>query len=390
MIQALTVFFILLLAYYIYFLFKIRRGLNKILIPPKQQLRKPTVSVIIPFRNEEENILSSLESIQRQDYPEELFEVFYINDSSDDNSRELIANASEKKNIKVLDLADEDYGDLNSENIISVTAARPQGKKAAVNYGIQNSTGEIIVTTDADCIHNPGWLNSMVKYFDDETAMVAGAVDYNKEDNLFSSIQRLEFAGLITAGAGLIGSSSPIICNAANLAYRRTIFEKVNGFTGNLHLSSGDDELLMQKIKRHTEFKIKFCPDRESVVKTSAARSLKEFFNQRKRWASKGLFYKNPVVTVQLILIFLFYAGLALQAALSLYYTEFLTMFLISLSAKIISEFLIMLKSSSLFFDKSIFKYFLFTELLQIPYIIITSILGAAGNFNWKNRKLKR
>jgi cellulose synthase/poly-beta-1,6-N-acetylglucosamine synthase-like glycosyltransferase len=370
MTELLLVTFFLLLLYYLFFLYKIYTGLNN-LGTSEGNIPGEYVSVIIPFRNEANNIHSNLASIEGQDYPSDKFEVIYVDDSSEDNSFILLKNSITKSNIRV----------LNNSSFSS-------GKKHAVAYGIKNAKGEIIVTTDSDCIYNKNWLSMLLKNFQPDVAMVAGAVRFYPVNNIFEKIQAVEFAGLITAGAGLIGAGSPIICNAANLAYRKKIFYELNGFQENIHLASGDDEFLMQKISREIRYKIKFCAEREAVVSTKPNSNLTQFFNQRKRWASKGFFYDFRI-TIQLLLIFLFYAGLLIQLILIPFSPLFLISLLISLFAKIVFEYLIMKKGTDLLFDSSILKNFLVTELLHIPYIIFIPLMGTFNGFRWKNRNIK-
>lgn len=335
------------------------------------------ISVLIPFRNEEKNILKTLKSIETQDYPDDKFEVIFINDNSNDNSKELLERNIKRNNIKVISVPD-GYS----------TKAH---KKKAIRYGIENSKGEIIVTTDADCIHNKNWLNTLLSFFDAKTGFVAGPVKFIEGKNLFGRLQELEFAGLVITGAGLIGGNKPTICNAANIAYRRKVFDLVGGFSLHMNLSSGDDELLMQKIFRDTNYKIKFALDKNAIVETEANETLKNFFQQRKRWASKGLFYKNKILVLKLIFIYLFYLSLFIQPILALILDfRFFISFIISFVAKILFEFLILKKGTELLFPKRILKLFFLAEIFQIPYIIISGFSGALGNYKWKERTIKR
>jgi cellulose synthase/poly-beta-1,6-N-acetylglucosamine synthase-like glycosyltransferase len=201
----------------------------------------------------------------------------------------------------------------------------------------------------------------------------------------------LEFAGLVLTGAGLIGTNKPVICNAANIAYRKKIFIEVGGFNDKVKLSSGDDELLMQKIRRETDFKIKFCWDYEAVVKTSSNSDLTQFYNQRKRWASKGLFYGNKMLVFKLILIYFFYVGLISQLALSLFVSlNYLILFILSIALKYLLEYKIVKKGKILLSLINVMKIFPIAEFLQIPYIIIAGFSGVFGNFYWKQRRIKR
>ena len=369
--------FVLLLIHYLAFLFRIIRGLNNLKLNLTDVLPHEFISIIIPFRNEEENILANLKSIESQFYPEEKFEVVYVDDSSEDNSAYLLRINIKRKNIKVLTVPKD----------FSINAH----KKRAIRYGIENAKGQIIVTTDADCIHTNEWLSSMVQCFDSLTGFVSGPVEFFTEKKLFSRFQKLEFAGLVLCGAGLIGSGHPTICNAANIAYRKKVFDEVGGFKDQMKLSSGDDELLMQKIAKDSDFKVKFCIDDRSIVKTASNKTLGDFYQQRKRWASKGLFYNDKSLVLKLIFIYLFYIGLISQLLLFILVNKvFLLTLIISFSLKLFCEFYILLKGKKLIFNDLNLNYFFLAELLQILYIVFAGIVGAFGNYLWKERKIKR
>ncbi len=373
----LTSIFIFLLLHYLFFLRGIFRGLSKLSSSESNQLPDEFVSIIIPFRNESNNILKSLESIEKQDYPKNKFEIIYVDDSSNDDSLDKLLNVKRSGNVKVISVAEGFSSNAH--------------KKRAIRYGIENSLGEIIVTTDADCLHNSNWLRSLVQTFDKETGFVSGPVEFNEGKSLFSKLQKLEFAGLVFTGAGLIGIDKPTICNAANIAYRKSVYELVKGFSDHMNLSSGDDELLMQKIKKETEYKIKFCLKREAIALTPANETYRKFYDQRKRWASKGLFYANKFLVIKLILIFLFYLSLILMPAAAVFLSlNYLSIFFFSFILKIFFEYKILKKGTELLYGKSLLKYLIIAELLQIPYIIIAGAAGIFGNFEWKERKLKR
>ncbi len=368
--------FIILLINYFLFLYGILSGLKKIKQCKSKELDE-FISVIVPFRNESENILSSLKSLSEQNYPENKFEIIFVNDSSEDNSLQILLNNNKNKNVKVLNVP-ESFSD-NS------------GKKRAVKYGIKNSIGDIIVTTDADCIHSNNWLLSLLQCMDEKTGFVSGPVEFDDGPSLFSKLQKLEFAGLVLTGAGLIGINKPAICNGANIAYRKKTFLEAGGFNHKMKLSSGDDEILMQNIRKKTDYKIKFCWDPGALVKTSSNEDFSRFYHQRKRWASKGLFYISKLLVFKLILIYLFYLGLVLQLLLGVITSYiFFISFLLSIIIKTLVEYRVVKRGEKLLSLKSVMKLFPFAEILQIPYIIIAGISGLAGNFEWKQRKLKR
>jgi cellulose synthase/poly-beta-1,6-N-acetylglucosamine synthase-like glycosyltransferase len=369
--------FIFFLLHYLFFLQKIHRGLKNLRLIASETIPHEFISIIIPFRNEKENILANLKSIESQFYPEEKYEVIYVDDFSEDNSLELLKNNIKKNNIRVLSVPNE----------FSINAH----KKRAVRFGIENAKGMIIVTTDADCIHDEEWLKSLLQSFDSVTGFVSGPVEFETDNGLFSEFQKLEFAGLVLCGAGLIGAGHPTICNAANIAYRKKVFDEVGGFKDQMNLSSGDDELLMQKISKDSDFKVKFCIDKKAIVKTQANKTIGDFYHQRKRWASKGLFYNDKSLVLKLIFIYAFYVGLMAQLVIGLFYLPmFLLSFLVSISLKFIFEYRILYEGQKILFNDLQLKYLFAVEIFQIPYIIFTGLVGAFGNYLWKSRKIKR
>ena len=352
---------IILLLHYAVFLSGILKGLKKLKIPEIKKMNDEYISIIVPFRNESLNILKSLKSLEELNYPKDKFEVIYVNDSSGDDSLEKITGVFKSDNIKIISVP-QNFS-LNAH------------KKRAVKFGIKNSRGSIIFTTDADCILQPDWLKNMMHCFEENTGFVSGPVEFYDKKSIWGSIQKTEFAGLVLTGAGLIGNNRPVICNAANIAYRKSAYEAVSGFTGNMNLSSGDDEFLMQKIWKETSYKVKFCLN----------------YHQRKRWASKGLFYADKLLVINLILIFLFYFSLVMLPFLAAFISiKYFLIFALSIIIKFFFEYKILSTGSTILFSKEILKNFFLAELLQVPYIIIAGLSGIFGNFTWKDRKLKR
>ena len=332
------------------------------------------ISIIIPFRNESENILQSLESIANQDYTKDNYEVIYINDKSVDDSMEKITKADKSCNVKVISVPSYFLSDA--------------GKIRAIKFGIENSNGKIIITTDCDCIHQRDWLSSMIKCFDQKTGFIAGPVVITDGKTLFGKIQKLEFAGLVLAGAGLLGINKPVICNSANLAFKRDAYDLAGGFQIGKDSFSSADEFLMLSIKKKTNYAVKFCWSNDSITSTKASNSVKEFFKQRIRWAGKDWKRYGADILLQLVLVYLFYTGLIVQLIFGIVLSAvFLYSFLASFLIKIFSEYRILKNGKGLFYDRLILKIFFLAEILHIPYILIAGLSGVFSGFNWKKRK---
>ncbi|NOX17681.1 MAG: glycosyltransferase [Chlorobi bacterium] len=376
MIYATLLLFIFLLIFYLRFLSGVYSGLRS-LLPAEIKSINEFVTIVVPFRNEAENIVTCYKSLTAQNYDKEKYEIIFVNDFSEDNSLEVLLKANDASNVKIISREDD--------------KTKRGHKKKAVEAGISAARGEIIVLTDADCVHGKDWLRHLLSNFDDKTAFVSGPVEIDSGGTLFGKLQKLEFAGLVLTGAGLIGKGAPAICNAANLAFKKSVFFEVGGYEGLMNLSSGDDELLMQKIASQGKYEIRFSADKESIVKTDAKKNLSDFLEQRKRWASKGLFYKNKKLVFELILIFLFYAGLLFQLIYGIFFENiFLVSFILSFLMKIIFEYKILSYGGKTLFPSLPLRLLLIAEIVQPIYIVVSSVSGLFGNYAWKNRKVAR
>lgn len=372
----LLIIFAVILLHYIYFLKRIIKGIKKVSEEKLTKTYNEFISVIIPFRNEEDNLLRSVKSITEQSLDKTRYEVFYVDDNSDDNSLQVLEEAKKENNIQILKSP--------------FSAEERAHKKKALDYAIANSNGEIIITTDADCTHGKDWLKTMTNMFDKQTGFVSGPVEFIENDKLFSKLQKVEFLSLILVGAGLIGIKRPIICNAANLGFKKSVFKKVGGYKDNLNISSGDDEFLMQKIAYNTNYNVKFCFDKNAISFTEPNKDIEQFYQQRKRWASKSLHYIKKTTILKLVLIFLFYLGVIVQLFLGIFSNKiFLLSFAVSFLVKIIMDYLVVQKSSKKLFKKTNDSIFFTAEFLHIPYILISAISGLFGNYSWKGRKIK-
>jgi cellulose synthase/poly-beta-1,6-N-acetylglucosamine synthase-like glycosyltransferase len=332
------------------------------------------VTIIIPARNEAMRISACLDSLQKQTYPAELIQIIVIDDHSTDPTAKTVQSFSEKDNRIQL---------LSADQLIPGKSP----KKMAINKGIEFSQNEFIFTLDADCEVAPDWLAGMMRCFEPQVGVVVGPVSYHHEKNLFQKVQSLEFLGLVTAGAGSIGMKHPIIANGANLAYRKAAFNAVGGFTSFENISSGDDDLLIQKIAQETKWEIRFAANHQAIVHTNPADSLQQFLNQRVRWASKSLIYPTIWLKIVLILIYLFYGSFLLAGPLIYFKLLSSTFFYVGFLSKLLIDFLTIFKGCNLLNRKKLLRYFPLAEILQIPYILYAGASGVFGNFHWKGRK---
>lgn len=281
-----------------------------------------------------------------------------------------------------------EFSPRNNFQILNMqgTPAGIAPKKAALELGVKNSNGEIIVTTDADCLVKKTWLSSLVSQFDDKTVAVLSWLIVLGNRSFFSKLESLDSLFYSFIGAGLVGLGKPTIANGANFTYRKKVFEELNGFAGQQQYASGDDDLFLQKLAKQKKWQIRFQPSTNSLVTTTPVENIHEFISQRLRWASKGPIYPNAILFIQ-IGLYLFFLSLLVGFSFSFFQPHIFKFFGIALFAKILADWLIFSAGKRFVdFNTNIFLFFS-QEILQILYILFVGVGGLWGQFTWKGRK---
>ncbi len=330
------------------------------------------VSVIVPIRNESDYIISCLKSILAQDYPKDLLEIIIVNDHSEDNSLVLLRAYADYPNIKILNLP-----------------IGKQGKKEAISYGIEHAGGELIITTDGDTIRNEHWVRTMVSYFGENTALVSGPVRLSGI-SVWQEMQALEFAGLVLLGGAMIANKRPSLCNGANLAYRKKVFLEVNGFQNISHIASGDDELLLHKIRHLKKYAIVFAKNTQAIVETPAQFKLKSFIYQRIRWTSKSTVYPDKWITFHLMMAYFANLSIIISLFYGLLYKEKGWIFFILLFMKVLAEGITLYFATKFLNQKKLLKWFLLEQFLHIIYVLWVGVVSQIKKtYVWKGRKVR-
>jgi cellulose synthase/poly-beta-1,6-N-acetylglucosamine synthase-like glycosyltransferase len=340
---------------------------------PKNNFR---ISIVVAARNEEENIERCLKSLVSQTYPADNYEVIIVDDGSTDKTSSLVKSYSER------------YDNISHVPLIYDSSQKIGRKPIALAKGIAQANGEIILITDADCIVPPRWIEIMVNHFEDGVVFVAGPVAESDSNTFFSKMEQLEFLGLITTAAGLIGIGRPIICNGANLAYRKDAFAAVDGF--NAESSSNDDEFLMNKMAYRKIGKIVFAPEADAVVTTRSSNTLSTFFRQRIRWANKRGHYEDQSILFTLVGLYIFFASFLFTIIYMFREPLLLWPLLITFCGKLLVDYSALRSGARLFRQHIPIIHFLVAEFLHVPYIVIAAAIGQVAATNWKGRIIQR
>ncbi|HCT30857.1 MAG TPA: hypothetical protein DIW31_09005 [Bacteroidales bacterium] len=370
MIIAALIAFISILYISIILFFSI--GLQKLLSKRDNGINKfEKLSVVIPFRNEANNLPLLLESLTNQSLPKELFEIILVNDHSTDNSWVIAQEISCKfQNIRVVALADE----LN-------------GKKAALSFGVGLAINPVIAFTDADCLPSNYWLESISRLVGNGVDFIVGTVVLTAKDDFVSKIQSLEYASLMATAAGSCGIEHPVIASSANLAFNKEVFDNLHE-QFNPMISSGDDMFLLHRAKRIKNCKISFLIDTNAFVETSTQTSISGAINQRKRWASKSIFYRD-IDTILIGLIVLLFNLLLIALLIgAIFAIHYLLIYAILLVIKSSVDYLLVSKYLKFVNQEKLLRIFLPLQLLYPLYVVYSFFVGIVNKGYWKGRKI--
>ncbi len=365
MILYVTYIVVILSSAYLVLIVYFIRGWKKIPSIESKKLKEtpPSVSIIIALHNEEKNAASLLNSLIKQSFKN--FELILVDDFSTDNT------------LKILQ---ENIAGFSNAKIISLH--NHQGKKKAIAEGVKQSTGELIITTDADCTHTEGWIESIVAYYYETKAdLISAPVTMSGKGTLFDALQEIEFTSLNASGAGAIGAGKPIMCNAANMAFTRGAWEQSKNEI-RFETASGDDVFLLLSVKKHGG-KIYFLKNSDALVTTGTKLSLKSFFRQRIRWSSKAKYYTDKDIVITSIVIFGISFSQVLMLLLLFIHSTYALVWMVIFVLKFISDF-IFLKSVNSFYR--IEKLFIKALLLSFVYPFYIFFTGILSFFELKNR----
>lgn len=333
------------------------------------------ISVIVPARNEADNISNCLDDLLKQSYPDQYYEIILVDDNSEDST---------------LQIAEKKLSQLNTNRlkIIKLNEFGVSGKKSAIREAVRLAGGKLIATTDADCRIGPDWLAVINAYYQKSKArMIAGPVSFHQEKTWFDKMQSLEFLSLIASGAGSIAIQSPIMCNSANLVYEKVAYDTARASRKDEKILSGDDVFLMLTIKKiFGQNAVHFLKSEKALVQTKAQKSFPDFFSQRIRWVSKSKAYTNLSIIFASLSVYFFNYAIFAAFLLSIWFPGIFNSALIMLFIKIISD-LPILWGISRFMRKT--AYLWHYPVLEIVYVIYISMIGIIGNFakfNWKGR----
>jgi len=335
------------------------------------------VTVLVVVRNEASNILNLLNDLNQQNYPSEYFQVIIVDDGSED---ETVGLARAFQSNTVLDLQIE-------------SLARPVGytgspKKLAIAQGVAMSKGEWIICTDGDCRLPVNWISNSVPLFRNPVNhFVSGSVKMAFSNTWWGNFEQMEFAALIGIGGASINAGFPLMCNGANMAFRKSSFLQINGYKDYDQVISGDDQFLLHKMLVYYGDGVRFNANPNSKVTTIPTSSFHEFVQQRKRWAGKWRHSRSGNLLAAGLLVFMSYA-IWIASFVSVLLSEFNpVLFGLLILAKVFSDYIFLRKIQVFLGQPFKFVQLLINELFYPWYALVLGLMSQNGGFFWKGRR---
>jgi len=372
-------FAIFILVIYIALITSFIIGFHKIKKFPKPTFQlKNEFSILIPFRNEEDNLNHLLNSFLNLSYQTYLFEILLINDASDDNS------------CKIIQQFQLEHSQLNI-TLLNSHRKSSSPKKDAINTAIEIAQFNWIVSTDADCEVPQNWLLLFNDFIETEKSLfISGPIKFKEEKSFLFHFQNLHFLSLIGSTIGSFGIKKPFLCNGANLCYNKQAFKELKGFEGNSNMASGDDIFLLEKfVKKYPEH-THFLKSKDAIVTTKSEISWNSFFNQQLRWTSKSSAYNNRFsifvgFTVLVTNLIVLITGISLILEPNNW-----KFFISILLQKMFFDILLIEKTASFLNNKKSLKYFPIMSIIYPIFILVIGFFSFFKKFEWKGRKFKK
>ena len=257
--------------------------------PPEAFVPRTALTILLPARNEADHIDAVLGDLLAQRYPASWREIIVMDDHSTDATAKKVAAYAER-GVRLLNLAD--Y--LQGRSVVAY-------KKAALEYGVAQSSGTLILTTDADCRLPPDWLRTLAYAYETRgDDFLTAPVRIAPTTDFLTAFQALDLAAFMLLTGATVRAGRPLLANGANLAFTRELFQRVDGYAGLHDRASGDDVLLLHKVTTQRAGRVGFVHCASATVDTAPVSTWRALWRQRVRWAAKtGGYADRLLVGVQ-------------------------------------------------------------------------------------------
>ena len=326
---------------------------------------KPFVSVVIAARNEEAALADCLRALSVQSYPQTLYEVIVVNDNSTDRTQDICDQFRRQHS--------------NFQSVSAAVLPSHPGKTGALIQGIEQSKGEIIMITDADCTAPPTWIESTVLRYSPDVGIVGG-MTLQKAVSPFGGMQSLDWAYLLGIASSSAALGTPLSTIGNNLSFRRAAYDSVGGYRA-LPFSITEDYSLFQAIINTGTWKYLYPLDPAVVVSSRPCGRWIDLVRQKHRWAKGGL-KMRPIGFLVMAVGFAYHTSIAV----SLFSGSFLLASIL-LACKLIADYFFLHRILSRLQQKQELRWFIWFELYFLLYVVaLPFVVFFGGKVLWKER----
>jgi cellulose synthase/poly-beta-1,6-N-acetylglucosamine synthase-like glycosyltransferase len=334
-----------------------------------------TVTVVVPFRNEGATLIRLLQALLSQTFPQELLEIIFVNDHSEDDGQKQL----------------EDFITQQNLSHVKVLTGKGSGKKDALRSGMLAAGGQLIVTTDADCFPEANWLTEMVTFYEEkQPRLILGPVVYHGEKSFLQKLFTLDFMSLVASGAGSAGLGLPFMGNAANMAFEKEVFQDADSRALQSGFASGDDVFFIHYVwQKYGRKAITFIKNEDVIVRTPPPANLRAFLAQRIRWGSKARAYSQPWALVTAYIIFLFNFLLTALLVTGFFFPWAFVVYGLFIALKTLTDFPLLFAYGRFSGKRHLLPLVFPFEIFYPVYITFVAFRGLFP-YQWKNRRWNR
>ncbi len=375
--EALIAVLLIYICIYGGFIIELIIGYNRIKsYKAKSSSAETSFSIIIPFRDEQMNLHDFLESIALLDYPRDKFELIFV----DDNSADFSVNVINKWRMA---------NGLIQTTLIENLRLSKSPKKDAITRAMPIIENKWIITTDADCIVKPKWLQTFNSYIlEHDVEMLAGSVIYDGENNFVNHFQRMDMLSLQGATIGSFGLEKAFMCNGANFAYTKSLFLEIDGFEGNSDVASGDDVFLLQKAVAKKPKQVHYLKADDAIVRSKPMHSWLQLLHQRVRWASKTNYYQSEFGSDLALVVLLANFALVFSCGLCVFNILSWKFILVLFVAKAVPDMILLIRANQ-YLRRGKFFVPILSSIIYPFFCVLVVLFAIFGKYKWKGRSFK-
>ncbi|MDI1355279.1 MAG: glycosyltransferase [bacterium] len=360
--------FLLLFVYGVILLW-LARGFSKTSCEKFTGAANLPLTLIVCARNEEKSIATCIRGILQQDYALQFIQFILVNDASTDATRLLAEKELQQSGI--------DYTILNNSEHL--------GKKKSITSAISLAKHELLVMRDADTFTaSSNWLSSLVTFYLHHTSdLIIAPLKLADASGVLWALQAIENNVLSLMAAGSAYYQKPFLCNGANMAFKKSVFQKVGGFARHAQIPSGDDVLFMEDVKKIAGSKIDYLKCEESIVSTYSQTSFGPLLRQKVRWASKFKSNQNKLnrlLALLSVLVNVFFLIALWQLLMGTGAQRESALFVVF---KLVIDFLLLFLASSSIKNKHVWWYVIPISFLYPFYAGIIALLSVIATPKW-------